>query len=153
MNTVNSYKKYKQMQIKTADQGTLVLMLYDGAILALKKAHGLMTATQLNREMLTEHIVKAKNIVYELIAALDLEKGGELAKSLLDLYSYFIWRIGKADLNKDPVYLEDVLAHLQELRGAWAIVFQNARTQKQEPFNLLPKSTVSNTQAHTPIVA
>jgi flagellar protein FliS len=131
MNTTDSYKKYRQTQIKTADPGTLILILYDGAILALKKAHKLMAARPLNREALTEQIIKAKNIIYELTAALDLEKGGDIAKSLLDLYGYFIRRIGKADLTKDPLCLEDVLTHLENLRSAWTIVFQNARAQKQ----------------------
>ena len=129
MNLADSYGRYKRMQVETADQGTLILMLYDGAILALKHSHQLLNTKPLDREKFSNQIVKARNIIYELAASLNLEAGGEIAKSLLSLYDYFVWRIGQADIKKDPIYLEDVLKHLQELRGAWATIFRNARIQ------------------------
>ena len=38
----NPYQQYKQTQITTADQGRLVVMLYDGAIKFLNKALEIM---------------------------------------------------------------------------------------------------------------
>jgi flagellar protein FliS len=116
MSLANAYGNYKHMQIKTTDGGALILMLYDGAIVALKSVQKLIDTKPLNREQIAEQIIIAKNIVYELAASLNLEDGGEIAESLLNLYSYFIWRIGKANLEKESTYLDDVLNHLQDLR-------------------------------------
>ena len=132
MNQTGLYGKYQQMQVKTADQGTLILMLYDGAIVALKQAQKLLNTKPLNREALADHIVKAKDIIYELVASLDIEVGGEIAEALLNLYSYFIWRVGKASIEQDATYLEDVLKHLQDLQSAWTTIFQEARVQQKQ---------------------
>ena len=67
------------------------------------------------------------------MASLDFEAGGELSDTLLRLYNYFIWRIGQADLEKDPTYLDDVIKHLQDLQSAWETTFQNARIQQTMP--------------------
>jgi flagellar protein FliS len=150
----SSYGTYKQMQVKTADQGSLVLMLYDGAILSLKHVQKVMNTKPLDRETLSEQTIKAKNIIYELAASLDLDAGGEIAKSLLDLYGYFIWRIGRADIEKDPILLDDVLAHLQDLREAWATVFQNARVQQNAmPSAYIPQSAVASARPGSAIIA
>ena len=133
MNLMNSYGNYKQMQVKTADEGALILMLYDGAILSLRNVQKLLKTAPLNREALANHIIKGRNIIYELIASLDFEAGGELSDTLLRLYNYFIWRIGQADLEKDPTYLDDVIKHLQDLQSAWETTFQNARIQQTMP--------------------
>ena len=134
MSLANAYGNYRHIQIKTADGGALILMLYDGAIVALKSAQKLIDTKPLNREQIADQIIIAKNIVYELAASLNLEDGGEIAESLLNLYSYFIWRIGKANLEKESAYLDDVLNHLQDLREAWGTVFQQERVQPETPF-------------------
>ncbi|MCZ6675706.1 MAG: flagellar export chaperone FliS [Candidatus Poribacteria bacterium] len=150
----SSYGKYQQMQVKTADGGTLILMLYDGAILALKHTQKLMNTKPLDRETLTNQIIKARNIIYELAASLNLEAGGEIAKALLNLYGYFIWRIGRTDIEKNPDYLDDVLEHLQSLKEAWVTVFQDACVQQNSVASSgIPQSTLSGSRAGSSIVA
>jgi len=129
----NSYDKYKRTQFNAADQGTLILMLYDGAISSLNQTKSLLKAETLVREKFSEHITKARNIVYELMASLNMEPDNperyEIATNLWRLYEYVIWRLGQADKKKDVVVIDEVLYHLNNLREAWETVFRKAKCE------------------------
>ena len=58
--------------------------------------------------------MKAKNIVAELMASLNLEKGGEVAKNLQSLYAYMFSQLIEANMNKDTKPVITVLGLLKE---------------------------------------
>ncbi len=72
---------YKKSQVETADQLSLILMLYDRAILLLNKAKKEILEKKLEEKH--HSLTKARDIVFELIQSLDQAKGGEIAASLL----------------------------------------------------------------------
>lgn len=107
---------YKKTQVETADQGTLILMCYDGAITFLKKGKHAM----LNKEIVTcnTYLNKAQNVLWELTNSLNLN-AGQIAHNLEALYNYMIRRIIEAQFHNKPEALDEVIKYLLELKEAW----------------------------------
>lgn len=127
----SSAQAYRNQQVETASKEQLLIMLFDGAIRFLKVASKAMEAK--DAEKTNTYLIKAQRIVTELMASLDVEQGGDVAKNLLALYEYFYHRLVKANLYKDQAMLKEVLDHMQELRKTWvdaiAIAQQEASGQ------------------------
>jgi flagellar protein FliS len=114
---VNAAEAYKANQVKTATPLGLVIMLYDGAVSFLAKAEG--AARSGDWEGASGLIRKAQDIVYELMACLDMEKGGQLAANLFRIYEYMGYRLVQAQLRRDPAPAAEVREHLESLKEAW----------------------------------
>ena len=108
---------YKKSQIETADQLTLILMLYDRAILLLDKAK--KEILEKKHEEKHHSLTKARDIVFELIQSLDQDKGGEIAASLSRLYGFVVREILDADTNLNIKALDNAKGILSELRESW----------------------------------
>jgi flagellar protein FliS len=108
--------------VETADPHKLVLMLFEGASLAVASASLHMNrhegADDIARK--GEAISRAINIITNgLKASLDTEAGGELAGQLAALYDYMSARLLHANLHDQPAILDEVAHLLAELKGAW----------------------------------
>jgi flagellar protein FliS len=114
---------YKKSQIETADQLTLILMLYDRAILLLDKAK--KEILEKKHEEKHHSLTKARDIVFELIQSLDQDKGGEIAFSLLRLYDFVIREIMDADANQNTKAIDNAKGILSELRKSWKDIKTN----------------------------
>ena len=127
---MNPYLKgndaYKKAAVNTKDQGTLIIMLYDGAIRFLKSA--VIQIDKKDLEKAHGYIVKTKNIVSELMTSLTLNNGSKVANDLHALYSYMFNRLIDANIQKNTEYLEEVRGLLEELREGW----QAAINQKKK---------------------
>jgi len=55
----------------------------------------------------------------ELNLALDMEKGGEIAKNLRALYNYMYRTLVEANIKKDKKMLDDVKSLLEDLLSTW----------------------------------
>ncbi len=111
---------YKTTKVKTANQKTLILMLYDGAITSLRSALDLMVKGEgHSQETIHKYLVKSQDIITELMTSLDMEKGGEIAQNLFNLYDFFFNEISQANIKKEPGNLKEVLKFLEELKEAW----------------------------------
>ncbi|MEE9605109.1 MAG: flagellar export chaperone FliS [Candidatus Scalindua sp.] len=108
---------YKKSQVETADQLSLIIMLYDKAILLLEKAKN--EISEKKHEEKHESLTKACNIVFELIQSLDQDKGGEIAASLSRLYGFVVREILDADTNLNIKALDNAKGILSELRESW----------------------------------
>ncbi|MEM5947407.1 flagellar export chaperone FliS [Spirochaetia bacterium 38H-sp] len=124
MKANNAINAYKQTSIKTASQGKLIIMLYDGAIRNIDSAIELLEQKTRQLDKVHNAIIKAQDIVTELAASLDMEKGGELASNLLSLYLFFDEQLTDANVRKDIEPLRKVRDMLASLRGAWAQVIK-----------------------------
>jgi len=76
-------------------------------------------------EAINNHIIKAQEIITELMAALDMDIGGEIAANLLSIYSYFNQQLLTANLKKDYKPLLDVSSMMQELYGVWKQIIES----------------------------
>jgi flagellar secretion chaperone FliS len=110
---------YKETQIKTANQIRLIVMLYDGAIRHLNLAIDSFTEGHRRYDAINNHIIAAQDILSELTASLDFEKGGVVAKNLFSIYSFMNRQLMEANMKKDSSPLQTVKKHLNELREAW----------------------------------
>ena len=114
---------YKKSQIETADQLTLILMLYDRAILLLDKAK--KEILEKKHEEKHHSLTKAHDIVFELIQSLDQDKGEEIAASLLQLYYFVVREIMDADANLNTKAIDNAKGILSELRESWKEIKTN----------------------------
>jgi flagellar protein FliS len=117
---------YRETRIKTASQGQLIIMLYDGAIkqldhsLELLGRGGASSKKDPGRiEKINKAILKTQEIITELMVSLDFDQGGEIAKNLFSLYTWFNQELLAANIAQDSKKIHDIRNMLGELRGAW----------------------------------
>jgi flagellar protein FliS len=127
MNTARQLQAYKNNQIVTADPGTILILLYEGAIEALKRADAYMTAGDMAEK--GKQILKANDIINEFIASLNFEIGGELAQNLESLYRFMLDQILLANMHNDPKPLSTVVALLSTLKSGWEEAVASQRKQ------------------------
>ncbi len=135
----NPYDQYKQTEINTANQGKLIVMLYDGAIKFLNIAHENMNPK--TYDIVNSNILKAQDIITELLLSLNTKDGGEISNSLFNLYIYFKKRLLEANIQKDTAIIDEVVGHLKELRDAWNKIA--SREYRPEKVNLNEKGSFS----------
>ncbi|MBD5427223.1 MAG: flagellar export chaperone FliS [Treponema sp.] len=126
----HAYSAYQHTAVKTASQGKLVVMLYEGAIKQLTAAEkcfdlvaGKVPAHEI--EKFGNHIMKAQEIIGELQTSLDMEKGGQIAQNLMSLYVYFNHELMEANINKDKSKIDFVHTMLSQLAEAWETAANN----------------------------
>jgi len=118
MSTYGNYQNaYKKASVNTLDQNKLIIMLYDGAIKNASFAVEHMKSGQI--EKVHDCLIKTKNIVTELMATLNMDRGGDIAKNLQSLYSYMFSQLIEANMNKKTEPVVIVIDLLKELRAAW----------------------------------
>jgi flagellar secretion chaperone FliS len=113
-------KTYQEANFFTATPVKLVMMCYDGAIGSLKLARECYVKNEY--EAKAKALQKAVDIIHELNASLDLEKGGNIARNLRSLYLYMLHTVVEADLKKDIRVFDDVIKILEELESAWKAI-------------------------------
>jgi flagellar protein FliS len=111
---------YKQSSVLTAPPGQLVVMLYDGARRFLFQASSAMQEG--DTIVAHQRLRRVEDILSELLATLDHERGGEIASRLQGLYVFFLAELNRGRVEQDPQRLDFVNRQLGELREAWAAV-------------------------------
>ncbi|EPG76035.1 flagellar protein FliS [Leptospira fainei serovar Hurstbridge str. BUT 6] len=112
-----SVEQYKSNEISTVSQGRLIVMLYEGAIRFLNVA--MENNTPRKYDVVNNNILKAQDIVTELMLALNLEDGGEVANNLLGIYVYVKKRLLEANMRKDSEIMKEIIKYLEDLKNAW----------------------------------
>jgi flagellar protein FliS len=109
--------QYKKVGVQTADQGKLLLLLYDGAIKKLNEA--INGVKEKNIEKSHNNIIKTQKIINELLVSLNIEDGGEIAKNLQGIYVFINKQLMVANLKKDEKILLDILEMVSNIRDAF----------------------------------
>lgn len=110
-------KNYLAREVESASPEKLVLMLYDGALSAIKKAEVEIAA---NRVPEAHHqLMKAQDIVLHLANSLNMQEGGVIAQNLYLLYDFVYDALVRANLTKDPEPLQRVKEILSTIRDGW----------------------------------
>jgi flagellar protein FliS len=120
----NPLAAYREIRVKTASPGQLVVMLYDEAVRQSDRALEMMgqnlRKNPQNIEKVNVALGKVQDIVTELMASLDFDAGGDIAQDLFALYVWFNRELMDANMTKDEKRVRDVRNQLDSLRGAWA---------------------------------
>ena len=119
---------YFQTKVGTTDQGQLLLMLYDGALTFIQQARTKMIANDYAGKGIL--ISKVIDIINELSASLNMDKGGSLAVNLNNLYLLCTARLLRANLKMDVESLDSVESILSGLRGAYAQIIETPEARK-----------------------
>lgn len=133
-----SPQAYRESAVMTASPTQLVVMLYDGAGRFLRQT----IALQEQGETVAAHapLGRAVAIIEELLATIDVERGGDIAGQLQGIYVFILSELADQRLNADPAKITPLVTLLAELRESWAQI------AAQEPPRA-PAATVSQTAA------
>lgn len=108
-------------QIAGATPHQLIVLLYDGAINAMKRAEIYFQSGNIARR--GEMISRAINIIDNgLRAGLDHEKGGKIAEELESLYEYISRTLLEANLNKSGEKLPHLIALMTVMQETWQAI-------------------------------
>lgn len=122
MSAAAQYTAYKRVDIETASQGKIVVMLFNGAIQRAEEAKRQLAKGR--TEGVHNNLLRAQDIVAELRSALDMKAA--IAKQLDRIYEYFQHLLVKANVRKDDAPLDEVIGHLTNMRNTWQEAFAKA---------------------------
>lgn len=136
-NGANAYARVgEETGVVAASPHKLIVMLFDGATIAVKHAIESMKAGDVANKGTA--ISKAIMIIDSgLRASLNKEVGGQIAENLDALYSYMSMRLLTANLQNSQEMLEEVLRLLDDVRSAWVSIGDE---QKAPAPSALPKA-------------
>jgi len=122
------HAEYQQGQIGSADPLRIIVLLYEGALQFSRQA-----LEKFDEPAVRGHALgRAHRIVSELFAALDHDKGHEIAANLDALYGFLLDALTRANANGDHKALKDAIEVLQALLPAWRGIESRAKTESSE---------------------
>lgn len=116
-------RDYKTMQVLSARPEKLILMLYDGAIRFIRQGSKAMEDGEM--EQAHNSLIRAQNILVELMGSLNFDKGGDIAVNLFRIYEFMHYTLVQANVKKDCGQLENVVEQLKRLRVSWDQALKN----------------------------
>ena len=136
-----AHQSYKNANITTADRGKLVIMIYDHCIKWTKKAEEELTTN--NLEHMVRAVQRVQNGLTELMCALDMDRGGEIANNLFRLYEFYSRHLSQAIKDRSSQCLRDVSAMMSMLREAWLVAIENVRREDHAALSNRPSAQLS----------
>jgi len=117
-NNINQYAAiHNETGTEEASPHKLIQMLMSGFLMRANAAKGAIQRQDYQEKSV--QISKAVGIVGGLIDGLDMEKGGEIAANLHDLYDYINRRLFDASANNDVAILDEVISLMKEIKEGW----------------------------------
>ena len=112
---------YRRQDVLTATPADLIVMLYD----ALKKniVLGRRGIDKKNIESTHKHLIKAQEIVTELVNCLDMNY--EISEELLSIYEFILTTLEDANFQKKIEILDPLIEIVDSLRSAWHEISQS----------------------------
>lgn len=118
-------QEYRKQSVNGATALQLVIMLYDGALKFMEAGKHAIAHHDLARQ--NDQLQKAQKVVLELMSCLDPEQGGEVAKNLLNLYSYVLNELVKANCEDNADAIERCIKIFSDLRDSWVQIEAQTR--------------------------
>ena len=113
----NPYSVQLEQQVLCADPIELVGIMFDHLVASVMEARqSLLSGDRMARG---RSIAKALGLLGELSRSLDLQKGGELARTLQKLYAFVADRLVQAQTQQLERPLIEAAETLRPLRDAW----------------------------------
>lgn len=122
------YQAYKQNSVTTASPEELTLLLYNGCLKFIKLARKAME--EQNIEQRNINLIKAQNIVQELMVTLNMDVA--ISHNLMRMYDYLHTRLVEANTKNDAEILNEVEGYIVEFRDTWKEAIQIKRKQYAE---------------------
>lgn len=141
---VNAYANVGlETGIASASPHALIIMLYDGVLVALRSAKANIAANNIAAK--GKAISHAITIIDNgLRASLDQEAGGEIAANLDALYDYMSRRLLHANIKNDVGILDEIHGLLSNLRSAWVEIGEKTSQPAAAPSPMPRAATLVN---------
>ena len=124
----NAFNTYKSNSVNFASKDQLLLMLVEGAGKFSKIGRQAIIDKDVKKAH--ENIVKTQNIFYELMATLDVTKGGEWAESLMKVYEFIARRLTDANIKKDVLIMDEIIPLIDDVRDTWTEAYKKSKGGK-----------------------
>lgn len=116
---------YRQTEVQSRSPLELVVMLYDGALRFMNEAKAAFAEGDIPRR--AEAMSRTMAIVDQLQNTLDMSAGGDIARSLDQLYNYVRERLLQASLQQSAIPVDEAIAVITNLREGWAEITARER--------------------------
>ena len=120
-----------QTGVESASPHRLTQMLMEGALDRIAAAKGNMERGNIQAK--GDQIGSAMSILEGLRSSLDMEKGGEIAHNLDDLYIYMERRLLESHKTNDLTILDEVSDLLKQIKGAWDAIADQPAAKQHNP--------------------
>ena len=119
----NAQFTYQATRISTATKEQLLLITYDIGIKACHTAEnallGKTNGGTPDYDLANREVIRAQEVIRELMVTLNRERGGEVADKLMQLYEYMYQLLVDANIKKEPENISTVYGMLEELKQTW----------------------------------
>lgn len=109
--------RYQQAQVATADRGTLLMLMFEGALRFLSQAEAGLGEE--NVEQFSRFLGRAQAVIAELLHTLDHEAGGEIARDLERVYRFLLDHLLEANVRKSSGHVARARRILGIIAGAY----------------------------------
>jgi flagellar protein FliS len=117
MKPMTSAERYREQEFLTAPPGRLLVLTFDALLTALTRTR--IGVASGNDELAQKGVQQARDLLTELLATLDHEKGGEIAKNLGSLYLFALERLHGIPKKGDMVRYDQIVQLLTPIRDAF----------------------------------
>ena len=121
-------ESYLETEVMTATPQKLQYMLLDAAILAIQKTKRLWAAQR--DDEACEMLIRAQQIMSELLCGLNREIDSDLAKKVAAIYLFVLRNLMDANTRKDVQKLDGALSVLEIERETWRRVCEELGSTK-----------------------
>ncbi|MBQ3402553.1 MAG: flagellar export chaperone FliS [Synergistaceae bacterium] len=133
--TNNAQFTYQATRISTATKEQLLLITYDIGIKACRTAENAMVSKEgktPDYDLANREVIRAQEVIRELMVTLNKERGGEMADKLMQLYEYMYQLLLDANMKKEPENVRTVRGMLEELKQTWENALMQLLQKYQE---------------------
>ena len=120
----NALKAYEQVEqdfmVESANRHRLVEILFTELVASIDRA--IMGISVDDQSARSAGVSKALTIVYSLRTSLDFERGGDVAKSLADLYDWARLQLLATNNDRSTERLTAVRTSISEIAEAWSSI-------------------------------
>ena len=113
---------YQATQISTATKEQLLLITYDIGIRSCRLAETALEEGDghpQDIDLANREIIRAQDVIRELMVTLNTTRGGDMAQNLMRLYDYMYQLLVEANVKKLPENVRTVRTMLEELKNTW----------------------------------
>ena len=122
MNNNNAQFTYQATRISTATKEQLLLITYDIGIKACRTAEIALSGKNgksPDYDLANKEIIRAQEVIRELMVTLNKDKAGEMGDKLMQLYEYMYQQLVDANMKKETENIKTVREMLEELKATW----------------------------------
>jgi len=124
------YGAYTRVDVETASQGKLVVMLFNGAIKRAEEAKRQLEKGKY--DLVHNNLVRAQDILAELRGALNMN-AGEIAKNLDRIYEYQQHLLINANVRKSSAPIDECVELMTSMRDTWEQAFEQVAKEGVHP--------------------